>query len=107
MLLVTASRITPGTAHSSPNYLLFQKISDFTLFEGEGNFFLFMEQACMEARPHKETSDVFPPKYRANTLLRIRFSAGVIINTSSNMRLYTLFAMHLLGMLPNVTYLWC
>jgi len=46
------------------------------------------------SRPHKETSDVFSPKHRANTLLRIRFSADVIINTSSNIRLYTAFAMH-------------
>jgi len=57
-------------------------------------------------RPHKETSDVFSPKYRANTLLRIHFSADVIINTSSNIRFYTALAMHLLGMRPNMTYLW-
>jgi len=58
------------------------------------------------ARPHKETSDVFSPKYWASTLLRIRFSAGVIINTSSNIRLYTALAMRLLGMCPNMTHLW-
>ena len=58
------------------------------------------------SRPHKETSDVFSPIYRANTLLCLRFSADVILNTSSNIRLYTEFAMHLLGMLPNMTYLW-
>jgi len=57
-------------------------------------------------RPYKETSGVSSQRYRANTLLRIHFSAGVITNTSSNIPLYTVFAVHLLGMRPNMTYLW-
>jgi len=57
-------------------------------------------------RPHKETTDVFSPKYRPNTPLRIGFCADVIANTSSNIRLYTALAMNLLEMRPNMTYLW-
>jgi len=55
-------------------------------------------------RSHKGTSNVFSPKYRANKLLRIRFSADVITNTSSKIHLYTVLAMHFLGMCPNMAY---
>jgi len=40
---------------------------------------------------------------RANMSRRFHFSADVIVDTSSNMRLYTAFAMHLVGICPNIT----
>ena len=54
-------------------------------------------------RLHNKTPDVFSPEYKANTSRRIRFSADLIANTSSNVRLYTAFAMHLAGICPNIT----
>jgi len=53
--------------------------------------------------PYNKTSDVFSPEYKANTSRRIDFSADVITNTSSNIRLYTAFAMHIVGICPNIT----
>ena len=53
--------------------------------------------------PYNKTSDVFSPEYRANTSRRIDFSADVIINTSSNIRLYTALAMHIVEIYPNIT----
>jgi len=53
--------------------------------------------------PYNKTSDVFSPEYKANTSRRIGFSADVITNTSSNIRLYTAFAMHIVGICPNIT----
>jgi hypothetical protein len=53
--------------------------------------------------PYNKTSDVFSPEYKANTSRRIDFSADVITNTSSNIRLYTAFAMHIVGIYPNIT----
>ena len=54
-------------------------------------------------RLHNKKSDEFQPKYRASTLLRIHSSGDVILNTSSIKRLYTAFAMHLVGICPNIT----
>jgi len=56
---------------------------------------------------HKETSEVFSLQYRAITLLRIHFSADFITNTSSNIHLFMALGTNLLGMHPNMTYLWC
>jgi len=53
--------------------------------------------------PYNKTSDVFSPEYKANTSRRIGFSADVITNTSSKIRLYTAFAMHMVGICPNIT----
>ena len=53
--------------------------------------------------PYNKTSDVFSPEYKANTSRRIGFSADVITNTSPNIRLYTAFAMHIVGICPNIT----
>ena len=53
--------------------------------------------------PYKKTSDVISPEYKANELRSIRFCTDVITNMSSNMRLYTAFAMHLVGICPNMT----
>jgi hypothetical protein len=55
------------------------------------------------ASPYNKTSDVFSPEYKANTSRRIDFSADVITNKSSNIRLYTAFAMHIVGIFPNIT----
>jgi len=56
-----------------------------------------------ENSPYNKTSDVFSPEYKANTSRRIDFSADVITNKSSNIRLYTAFAMHIVGIFPNIT----
>ena len=61
------------------------------------------EVLCTTGSPYNETPDVFSPEYKANTSRRIDFSAGVITNTSSNIRLYTAFAMHIVGICPNIT----
>ena len=53
--------------------------------------------------PYNKTSDVFSPEYQANTSRRIDFSADVITNKSSNIRLYTAFAIHIVGIFPNIT----
>ena len=53
--------------------------------------------------PYNKTSDVFSPEYKANTSRRIGFSADVITNTSLNIRFYTAFAMHIVGICPNMT----
>jgi hypothetical protein len=45
-------------------------------------------------RLHNIICDVFSPEYKANTSRRTHFSADAIANTSSNIRLYTAFAMH-------------
>jgi len=58
---------------------------------------------CHEASPYNKTSDVFSPEYKANTSRRIDFSADVITNKSSNIRLNTAFAMHIVGIFPNIT----
>jgi hypothetical protein len=58
---------------------------------------------CPRVSPYNKTSDVFSPEYKANTSRRIDFSADVITNTSSNIRLYTAFAMHIVGICPNIT----
>jgi len=58
---------------------------------------------CAFASPYNKTSDVFSPEYKANTSRRIDFSADVITNTSSNIRLYTAFAMHIERICPNIT----
>jgi hypothetical protein len=52
---------------------------------------------------HNNTSDVFSPEHQAELSWCIRFSAEVIVNTSSNMRLHAAFAMHLVGICPNIT----
>ena len=41
----------------------------------------------LASSPYNKTSDVFSPEYKANTSRRIDFSADVITNTSSNIRL--------------------
>jgi len=84
----------------APLYLICAKMVSTLLtqsVDSQSHTFHFVRHAT---RPHKETSDVFSPKFRANTLLRIRFSADVIINTSSNIRLYTAFAMYFTGIAP-------
>ena len=53
--------------------------------------------------PYNKTSDVFSPVYKANMSRHIGFSADVTTNTSSNTRLYTALAMHVLGICPNIT----
>ena len=58
---------------------------------------------CVAVSPYNKTSDVFSPEYKANTSRRIDFSADVITNTSPNIRLYTAFAMHIVGICPNIT----
>ena len=41
-------------------------------------------------------------KHPTYFMVRIGFSADVITNTSSNIRLYTAFAMHIVGICPNI-----
>jgi hypothetical protein len=63
----------------------------------------FVISCRIKASPYNKTPDVFSPEYKANTSRRIDFSADVITNTSSNIRLYTAFAMHIVGICPNIT----
>ena len=42
--------------------------------------------------PYNKKSDLFSPEYEANTSRYIRLPAGVIMDTSSNIRLCTAFA---------------
>ena len=69
-------------------------------------FRMFSQSPCTwrsGVSPYNKTSDVFSPEYKANTSRRIDFSADVITNTSSNIRLYTAFAMHIVEICPNIT----
>ena len=61
-----------------------------------------VEYSSAAHSPYNKTSDVFSPEYKANTSRRIGFSADVITNTSSNIRLYTAFAMNIVGICPKL-----
>ena len=61
-----------------------------------------MDCCGVVASPYDKTSDVFSPEYKANTSRRIGFSADVATSTSSNIRLYTAFAMHIVEIYPVV-----
>ena len=63
----------------------------------------YLKNIVFAASPYNKTSDVFSPEYKANTSRRIGFSADVITNTSSNIRLYTAFAMRIVRICPNIT----
>ena len=65
--------------------------------------FFLLSRLLAAVSPYNKTSDVFSPEYKANTSRRIGFSADVITNTLLNIRLFTAFAMHVVGIYSNIT----
>jgi hypothetical protein len=77
---------------------------DWTIRRKKDVFVVYLKEMINVATsPYNKTSDVFSPEYKANTSQRIGFSADVITNTLSNIRLYTAFAMHIVAICPDIT----